>query len=245
MFSQAKELLDLGYNVLPIAPNGKKPVVPWVHLQDRRATLGEVAVWFGHGSRNNVGVVCGRTSGNLFVKDFDTKEGAREFYKARKAVLRTVVETRKGAHFWFRRPGARNSQGDKQDGRGHGGYVVSPPSVVDAWTYSFVEGHGLVRPEELPELCEDVPVASITRDTVRRVEAYLAKVESIQGKRGSAGLVRAGSVCRDAGVGEAEALAALIVWNQSPSVSPAWSLKELARAVSRVYARGATNARND
>jgi len=79
----------------------------------------------------------------------------------------------------------------------------------------------------------------ITRDAVKRIRGYLAKVESIEGKKGSSGLVRAAAVCRDAGLSEAEAMVELLWWNEQSVVCPHWSHIELARAITRTYVKGA------
>ncbi len=73
-----------------------------------------------------------------------------------------------------------------------------------------------------------------------RLRSYLAKVESIQGKNGSSGLVRAVAICRDKGLSEAEAMIDLLWWNQQSVVNPSWPEREVARAVTRTYARRRT-----
>jgi hypothetical protein len=75
----------------------------------------------------------------------------------------------------------------------------------------------------------------LTRATVRNIDSYLAKLESVQGSNGSAGLVRAAAICRDAGLPESAAMQKLITWNQGPTVDPSWSMEELGRAITRVY----------
>lgn len=42
---------------------------------------------------------------------------------------------------------------------------------------------------------------------------------------------------RCAGMSEAEATVKLIEWNNGPTVQPPWSMRELARAVTRVFRR--------
>ena len=78
-------------------------------------------------------------------------------------------------------------------------------------------------------------MASLVRDEIHRLDGYLARVESHQGHNGSAGLVRAAAICRDAGLSEAETMCKLLWWNQLPVVAPPWSNLELARAVTRVF----------
>src|SRR5205814_3733632 len=67
-------------------------------------------------------------------------------------------------------------------------------------------------------------------------EKYVLSIESHQGSNGSAGLVRAGCVMRDAGRTPDETLEYLLtVWNQPPRVTPPWSSREIAYAVRRHF----------
>jgi hypothetical protein len=93
-------------------------------------------------------------------------------------------------------------------------------------------------PEWLQEMQQSVREPHrLTRGQVRNVDAYLSRIESIQGQAGSRGLIRACAVCRDAGLTETEAMGKLMLWNSGPTVNPSWSTEELARAVTRTYAK--------
>lgn len=71
---------------------------------------------------------------------------------------------------------------------------------------------------------------------VSDVRAYIAKITSIQGENGSAGLCRVVQACTRAGLCQAEAMREVIVWNDTnPNVRPKWSLDEITHAVERVY----------
>jgi hypothetical protein len=175
----------------------------------------------------------GLTLKNMTVVDFDDKPSAREFYRKHSGVISTIVETRRGAHFYFGTPTRARKfyAGDIKSGENS--YVVCPPSVVNEFRYRFVQ-NGILQPfpeHEFPETKNGV----ITRDPVKNVDAYLAKIQSIQGQNGSAGLVRAAAVCRDSGDSEAEALLRLMQWNRSNVVNPPWPERDLARAVTRVF----------
>jgi hypothetical protein len=237
MLQNALELDANGYCLIPL--HGKKPALDWKQYQERKPTTGELYSWFGKVNRHNIGVVCGQVSGGLFVKDFDDIELARDFYRKHRDILKTIVRTRRGIHFYFRNPDGRNYQGDRQDGRGNGGYVVGAGSVVDGFEYEYITP--LVSPDELPTVANNATVVAdnaITRGKVSDVALYLSRIESFQGRRGSSGLVRAAAVCRDNGLSEAEGLCELIKWNQLPVVGPPWSLEELTRAVKRTYQKG-------
>jgi len=180
--------------------------------------------------------------------DFDEKDAARRFYAdhLRENTFNCITETFRGAHFIWRGETHTRKMYDATgneigDIKGNG-YLVFPNSVVKDWQYRFVEGFELHLdrllpfPEELfPEVRKTV---KITREKIRKLDAYLAKVESVQGKHGSFGLVRAAAICRDTGLTEAETTIKLLWWNTLPVVSPPWSHEELARAISNTFLKG-------
>lgn len=232
----AIDLYEAGYQILPLWPNAKNPRIgeDWPEFEIK---AGEIRRWFQ--AKNNLGVITGKRS-NLVVLDFDEKEAGRAFYAEHREMLKTIVETRNGVHFWFQHTGENVGNGKHKYGdiRGDGGQVVAPVSEVKDWTYHFVEGHPLVRASELPmfdwNLVEVVEQKfKVTREVIRHVDAYLAKIESVQGKHGSCGLMRACYVCRDAGLNEAETMIRLVRWNES--ALPPWGDDELVRAVTNAF----------
>ena len=247
VLSEARRYRELGYSVIPLGENSKIPPngFRWKPFQKRLATPEEISSWFAEDVRRNIGIVCGAISGGLFVKDFDDRSKAEEHFKRFRSKIRTIVETpRPGWHFYYRKPGARNSQGDKEDERGEGGYVGAPPSSVSNKQYRFVDGHGLVAPEDLCEFPDDV-VSTTERRIVGKisdVRAYIRAIKSIQGERGSDACFRAACVLRDAGFSEAETLEELIAWNVT-NASPAWSLRELTHKTKSAFQKGARHAR--
>jgi len=80
------------------------------------------------------------------------------------------------------------------------------------------------------------------REHIRDAVAYvMKKVESVKGINSSSrdnGLVRAICILRDAGLTEAEATVVMLDWNRSGMAVPQWPLRQITRAVSRMYARG-------
>ena len=223
------------FSVIPL--EGKRPLIPWKEFQKRRATLGELLSWFGQlGPATGVGVVCGEVS-NLTVIDFDEMDPARAFFRKHADVLRCIVQTRRGVHFYFQGayPTGKFLYGDI---KGEGSYVVAPPSVVDGHEYTFVEGF-----DHFDDLCCGLPMEfdSPTCQTTRQVRdalSYIMHVESVQGQNGSAGLIRALSILRDESYSEAESLLHIMQWNkENPNVNPEWSDEELVRATTNVYRR--------
>ena len=227
---------------IPLAHLSKKPMResftlassdPAVHAEwiDRRWNLGLLLL-------------------GLVVIDIDAgKDFAREFWKkhVKENLWNVAVETYRGIHLIF--TGETQSGklvidgqtvGDKKAGKNS--YVVTPPSQVlqengTLWEYRYIRGYEWKDPLPFPGYLfpEVERTRTITRKKIRSLDAYLATVESKQGSNGSAGLVRAAAVCRDAGLSESEATVKLLWWTTLPVVCPPWSAQEIARAVTRAY----------
>lgn len=178
----------------------------------------------------------GLTLEDRTVLDFDNKQEGRNFYQLHSERCTVIVETRRGVHFHFAgETQARKFQhGDIKSGP-HA-YVVIPPSIVGGWHYRWVrEGELQPFPVHLFPLEQK---REVIKKQIKDARAYIAKIESIQGQSGSAGLVRAAARCRDGGLSESEATIELLAWNAGPTVSPPWKPEEIARAITRVYAKG-------
>lgn len=231
----AIELYEAGYQLVPLRPNSKVPSAKnWPDFVLKETELTKFQT-------HNIGVLTGKRS-NTVVLDFDDKQAGRDFYAKHRNLLKTIVETRNGVHFWFQYSGpVGNGKHRFGDIRGDGGQVVAPVSKVKDWTYRYVEGHPLVLPSELPmfdwNLVEMVArKTKLTRQVIKDVNAYLDKIESVQGEYGSCGLMRACYVCRDAGLNEAETMIRLVRWNET-NAKPEWSDEELAKAVNNAFGR--------
>jgi hypothetical protein len=94
----------------------------------------------------NDGVPTGERN-RIVVVDVDEKGIGRELYKIRRKVIRCIVETPHGVHFFFKHPGCHvpnavktRMSGIPVDIRGDGGYVIFPPSQNGGLPYKFVEG---------------------------------------------------------------------------------------------------------
>jgi hypothetical protein len=127
-----------GWSVLPIEPRGKRPLLPWLELQQRIAAAGEIDGWFERWPDANVGVVTGRVSG-LVVIDVDPRHGGEpglETAEHEHGRLPPTPEAETGGggrHLYFAHPGVpvHNRVGllPGVDLRADGGCVVAPPSL--------------------------------------------------------------------------------------------------------------------
>jgi hypothetical protein len=139
------------------------------------------------------------------------------------------------------------------------GCVVGVGSTIaeTGWTYRLKARACLVPKADLPPLPDSlaallqdeksersaatpsVGAPGVARGPIRHPEAYCLQITSHQGANGSAGLVRAVCVLRDAGRSAHEALEFLTrVWNVPPRVTPPWSEAEIAYAIRRHFHEG-------
>ncbi|MFN8375055.1 MAG: bifunctional DNA primase/polymerase [Anaerolineae bacterium] len=134
---QALELYDLGLNVFP-QPYGKKAGLPWKQLQYTRLhaahpVAGVKALFQG---KRNIAVMCGRTSGNLFVIDCETPQALHNHTSElqKRQIPLWIVETARGGHIYLQCTDgevASIESGIMQDAelRGCRGYVLTSGSI--------------------------------------------------------------------------------------------------------------------
>jgi hypothetical protein len=226
--------------LFPLEPNSKLPSagVSWKRIMSDR--VADHKRWRSDG--RNVAFPTGKVNGAVVI-DFDDKELARGFFRANKGTLMTMVETRKGVHFYFRLGGAdvRNSQ--KKDGypydvRGEGGYVVYPDSQIDGWTYKFVKDHGpveiirlpLIRPELIPPSAEKAtPIVDEHMHRIYRARQWIRKVPgAVSGQGGNKATYRvACHLMQRFGLSATEAMPLFLEWNDT--CKPPWSFRDLNR----------------
>lgn len=129
--------LEAGYSVIPLL--GKQAAVSWSKYQTTRAAASQVHNWHERDILANIGLVCGRVSGNLVVMDCDGQAAINEFEEAFPRLCATYyVETGsgKGRHYYFRTKNYTHTiRACKIPGVGNlelrsgGCYVAAPPSV--------------------------------------------------------------------------------------------------------------------
>ena len=124
-----RELYDLGFSLIPLVAQKKKPLVRWEEYQLQRATIDTIASWTDR--TTNFGIVTGQIS-SAVVLDLDT-EAAIAVAERRGLPKDTLrVKTPNGLHVHFRHPGGelrnRVNLFPGADFRGDGGFVVAPGS---------------------------------------------------------------------------------------------------------------------
>ncbi|MFN9790788.1 MAG: bifunctional DNA primase/polymerase [Holosporales bacterium] len=136
--SAAAAYADLGWSVIPVARQSKKPLVKWKSFQQTPPNTALLEEWRQHYATANIAVVTGRVS-NLLVIDIDDEQAVPALEQAVGivdilALPVPTVKTGRGWHLYFQYPDAhtiRNATGivPHVDVRGESGYVILPPSV--------------------------------------------------------------------------------------------------------------------
>lgn len=134
----AREYRNAGMVAMPLMrkddpkddSGNKRPIIPgWERLQmpDDKTIL----QWFPANAHRNIGIVCGRASGNLIVVDFDDMDAWTHWAIDTQPPQTYAVMSSKGIHCYYRT--VEDPCGNKKliggDVRGQGGQVVAPPSV--------------------------------------------------------------------------------------------------------------------
>lgn len=154
-----KKLREIGLNVIPLLPKSKKPSIEWKQYQEEQNA--EII-----SDDNNIGIICGKTSGNLVVIDIDKKDldlVNKIFPDALKKTL--VVESSKGYHVYTRVPELPNTLRLDHDGvhidiQSQGTLVTAPSSIHET---------GI----EYKIISEDM---QITHVDFRQIQANLEKI---------------------------------------------------------------------
>ena len=184
-----------GLNVIPLKFRGKEPLdgFKWKKYQEYQFNPTQL--------RNiverkivNLGIVLGKTSGNLFVLDFDDEEVFSKFIDEIMPRLYEddilpsdhprdftwLVETSRGFHVYFR--SEETIEGNKKlcpgiDLKAHGGYIVAPPSIHPSGKrYSPVSGFWL----------EDKEILVLDNNKINKLIEYISSLcpRPVNGNRG-------------------------------------------------------------
>ena len=129
----ASAYLDMGFSVIPLRPQSKKPAIKWKGYQSRLPTRDEIENWKQQFPNANIAIITGEIS-NLIVLDIDGQQGVDSVIRLGGIPNNTpIVRTGSGWQAYFSYPDfpVRNSA-HKMPGldlRAEGGYVVAPPSI--------------------------------------------------------------------------------------------------------------------
>ncbi len=139
---QIKEAISLyehwKVSFIPIIFKGKKPLAHWKQYQKHLPETNDIDKWWKQywSKKANIGIICGKVSGNLVVLDFDNEKPYQDFikcclgYDINIVATTPVVKTGKGFHVYLRTKSLTKGFKLKDlDIKAEGGYVVSPPSI--------------------------------------------------------------------------------------------------------------------
>ncbi|HAA50433.1 MAG TPA: hypothetical protein DCE43_11990 [Planctomycetaceae bacterium] len=153
---------SLDWSVFPIRYGEKRPRVRWKGLQECLPDRNQVGDWFGCWPEDGIAVALGPLSGLLAI-DVDGQEAHAELCN-RLGTLPVTPAVKSGNpdphryHLFFKHPANLETRAkatpwhDQLEFRGHGGYIVLPPSVhKSGQRYAWLPGRSL----------EDVPLATL------------------------------------------------------------------------------------
>jgi hypothetical protein len=254
-FEQALAYRRNGYRLVIVRPGAKIPAFKgWQRAaytdDELRRLLDE--------QDYNVGIL---TGGELVVLDIDSSEPA-EVSWAVEHCGDTPMKCRTpggGLHLYFRtQAGVRYSNGVKLQGgpydmRWNGCFAVCPWSrngegiayrwvgpVLPVADLPVLRAEPLLRKKASPKMHGRIPSVERT-GPIRNVRAYIQRIASIQGSRGSDACFRVACILRDAGKAPDEALECMQEWNEKCAV-PAWSVPELEKKIRDAYSKLAKGA---
>lgn len=131
VFGAALTYRNRGWHHIPIAPDGKIPLVPWKTFQERPPSTMEMIGWWSKYPKARIGLITGRVPG-LVVVDVDPRNGGKVDGLDIPQEAVSVRTPSGGTHYYFSHPGQAvpNRAGIRPgvDIRGDGGYVLAPPS---------------------------------------------------------------------------------------------------------------------
>ncbi|MAF05118.1 bifunctional DNA primase/polymerase [Herbaspirillum sp.] len=164
LLEAALEYVEMGYRVFPLIPGTKKPLVAR-GLLEATSDKNQICYWWAQHPRANIGL---STDGQLVI-DVDTAANPWLYShpdRMRSLASGPIQQTPHGGlHYFYTQPkgqawGNTTSRvAPHVDTRGHGGYVVVPPSSLEeradgkTWVgrYAWIPEHELEQPGALGE----------------------------------------------------------------------------------------------
>jgi len=244
---------------VPIERGTKHPPegFPLKRYFGRLATGDELRCWFAT-EKYELALVMGSVSGVIGI-DVDSEEKAQALSK-KLPKTEMMTKTPRGRHFIYQiardqivpnRVGA-NVLGVEADMRGEHSILLASPSIhpigghyerVGRWELvdvPYYDSAWITETVTAPRFEASEGAVSGNRwcSQVNDLEAYCARVPSIQGQNGSKGCFRVACLCRDQGFTQEQAFQFMQEWQAlSPLVEPKWSEKELWHKIDDAYCR--------
>lgn len=160
IYLAALQLAKEGISTVPVSVDGSKKPAPftWRKYQDARPTTQELIDWFGKGTQQGVGAICGAVSGNLEMLELEGRAVAAQIHIQAKEMAENSglgdiwqkiqdgyceVTPSGGIHWLYRisdglvpgnqklarRPGENGGVDVLCETRGEGGFVILAPSA--------------------------------------------------------------------------------------------------------------------
>jgi Bifunctional DNA primase/polymerase, N-terminal/Primase C terminal 1 (PriCT-1) len=219
----ALALAARGFKVLPVCPahvgcgskscrRGKHPI-PRNWQTQSSGDPAQIHKWFKRYPDAGLGIATGPGS-NAFVIDTDGPEGQESLARLMEQhgklpdTLTAITGSGNGRHFYFRYPGVkvitRTDVAPKLDVRGHGGFVVCPPSThISGNHYAWVDPDATIA--EAPDWLVAIVTAKAKPVAGRQAKSSIHPVEDLVIEKGdrhpylmsAAGRLRASNMDED------------------------------------------------
>jgi hypothetical protein len=257
-----------GWRVLPIEPNGKKPLAELVPHGCKDATDDPETIkrWWTQHPNANVGIASGAESG-FWALDLDGLAGIAEFNKwtaehGETAPTHTVSTPGGGLHIYFKWPVDRvvgnraKINGKPIDARGESGYVLAPTSIGPNGK-AYVVDHDVpladapawlldrVAPKEPPPSPAPKPSPSppsrplhAAADLDRRIRAYMSACPPAVSGSGGHNTTYTLACALIHGWGLSAAEALPYLAEWNQSCAPPWSERELKHKLADAESKG-------
>lgn len=164
---------EMGFSVIPIRPENKKPLIKWETYQKERADAETIESWGQRWPSMNLGIVTGAVSG-IDAVDCDSVKGVEAVSALLPDSLELPISQTPGGgnHFYFEHRdgvGCATRFMEDTDLRGDGGYIIVPPSVGEnGKRYAWIESIFEVPLPEMPSNVFNKIKASLYRATSDR-----------------------------------------------------------------------------
>ena len=146
LYTKAFQYAVMGFSVIPIEKNGKKPLVDWKKFQEKAATEEQIEAWWQQYPDANIGVITGKISG-ITVIDIDVKDSIKTSLNTFPTTF-TVRTPSGGYHLYYQYSNQIQTSVKAYaalpsvDIRNDGGFVVVPPSTIGSKAYKRIEERG-------------------------------------------------------------------------------------------------------